>query len=52
MDEYWYESVVMVNFKVQHYYYLSSSFQTLINPDLTKRGNGYTSSYGAPGRGP
>ncbi|XP_069999569.1 selenoprotein K-like isoform X2 [Penaeus vannamei] len=28
------------------------SFQTLINPDLTKRGDGYTSSYGAPGRGP
>ncbi|XP_047490254.1 selenoprotein K-like [Penaeus chinensis] len=27
-------------------------FQTLINPDLTKRGDGYSSSYGAPGRGP
>lgn len=27
-------------------------FQTLINPDLTKRGTGYTSNYSAPGRGP
>lgn len=27
-------------------------FQTLISPDLTSRGEGYSTSYGAPGRGP
>ncbi|XP_042218631.1 selenoprotein K-like isoform X2 [Homarus americanus] len=27
-------------------------FQTLVNPDLTKRGNSYASDYSAPGRGP
>ncbi|KAK7072618.1 hypothetical protein SK128_003468, partial [Halocaridina rubra] len=27
-------------------------FQTLINPSLTKRGDGYSSSFSAPGRGP
>lgn len=27
-------------------------FQTMINPDLTKRGNGYSSNYRSTGRGP
>lgn len=28
------------------------SFQTLVNPNLTKRGEAYTSTYSNPGRGP
>jgi len=27
-------------------------FQTLVNPDLTKKGSGYTNNYSNPGRGP